>query len=64
MAFLGKVIHISTLIFHQVAYLGGVIQIDIQLIVDNYAHNFACSIANINKKMNKQKRVYIFYAYS
>lgn len=40
MAFLGKVIHISTLFFHDTAYLGGVIQIDAQPIVDNYGHNF------------------------
>ena len=64
MAFLGKVIHISTLFFHDTAYLGGVIQIDAQPIVDNYGHNFGGFWTIIRKKMIKQKRVYIFYAYS
>ena len=64
MAFLGKVIHISTAVFRDTAYLGGIIQIDAQLIVDNYGHNFEGFSAITRKKIIKQKRVYIFYAYS
>lgn len=64
MAILGKVIHISTLIFEDNAYLGGVIQIVIQSFVDNYGHNFYRFQAIIRKKMAKQKRVCILYAYS
>ena len=56
MAILGKVIHISTLIFGDIAYLGGVIQIVIQSFVDNYGHNFYRFQAIIRKKNDQTKK--------